>query len=269
MITASEDSIERFLLIAIALFSLLAICCLIVVFRRRNKKIEWKKKKAAFTPAIEALVFEVVFGDKTVREILMDPKNRELMANPLHHRVLLSQTIQLHQTFSGASLIKLEEFYKESGLIDLSFKKLESNQWNRKCEAIRELSEMRVQGAIGMITKAFSSNNQILQLESIVALIRLSGLEGLNVLEDYNQPINDWIQINVLYELKKTDQTLVPDFTKLLNASNDTVVIFALRLISNYRQKQYVTNITGLIQRTQSNEIRRQAIQTLADFELQ
>lgn len=269
MITASDHSIELFLLVSISLFLLLAIGCLIVVFRRRYLKIEWEKKKAIFTPAIEKLVFEVVFSDKTVKEILTDVDNRTLMANPLHHKILLAQTVQLHQTFSGASLKKIEEFYIESGLIDLSFKKLESNQWNRKCEAIRELSEMRVQGAIGLITKAFLSKNQILQLESLVALIRLNGLDGLKVLEDYNQPINDWIQINVLYELKKTDQTHVPDFENLLSATNQSVVIFALRLISNYRQKQYLYNITGLIQKTQSIEIRQQAIQTLADFELQ
>jgi len=160
--------------------------------------------------------------------------------------------------------MKLEEFYRRTGLINLSFKKLQSRRWNHKCEGIRELSQMNVQEAFNDIQKCIRYNHSTLTLEALIGVIQLKGLEGLNVLHDFNEPINDWVQLNILYEIKNASHTSETNFSDFLSSTNESVVVLGLRLIEVFNQNQNADLIREMLESNNSQSIKNQARKTLS-----
>lgn len=128
-----------------------------------------------------------------------------------------------------------------------------------KCEGIQELSEMGIKKAAPIIREHTNSRFETLKMVAIIEVLHLKGLKGLELLKDYNEPLNDWIQLNLLDSIRKSQyEEEVPDFGYLLNENNDSLIIFGMRLISFFNQTQHLEEIQKLLN-SPSRKIKTQA----------
>ena len=146
----------------------------------------------------------------------------------------------------------------------LSYDKLKSNALNIQCEGIRELSEMNIKEAYSHILQFVWHKNTTLKLEALIGMIRLKGLNGLIAITDYPEPIHDWMQLNLLYEINNFYKTSNSDFTYFLTSANESLVVFGLRLIEVFNQSRDMDTIKKIYDSVNSNKIRNQAKRTLA-----
>lgn len=128
----------------------------------------------------------------------------------------------------------------------LSYEKIRNRKWYLKCEGIQELSEMEIQKAASIIFKLTLSENETLKMVALTEFLHLKGLEGLYLLKNYDKPLNDWIQLNLLESIKEKQINEVPDFGYLLQSKNSSLVVFGLRLISLFQQNQHLEAISAL-----------------------
>lgn len=255
---------EYYLLIAIVLFLIISFVLLILLLISRLKQIKNTKIVTGYIPVIEEILFPMLFNNKHVDEVIASTLYQSYYKYKNFKPTLLENIINLHVSYSGDYNLILEKFYRESGLVNISFKKLKSTSWSVQCQGIRELSQMNVKEAFLPIQKCLNHNHPSLKLEVIVALIKLKGVEGLDILNAYKTPINDWIQLNILYEIDNANLTNVTSFRSFLTSNNPSVVILGLRLIAKFNQVENIDLIKKIIASPQSIKVSDEASKSLS-----
>jgi hypothetical protein len=85
--------------------------------------------------------------------------------------------------------------------------------------------------------RSLNSRNEILRMEAQIALVRLSEKDHFEFLSHLKRPFSLWEQIT-LHDLILQHDLPVPDFQRWLSSENPTVVMFALRMIREFRQME-------------------------------
>lgn len=228
---------EIFLTVMILLFFTMALLFLILLLISRLKKITAVKKRGFYKQLADNIVFSVLFSDKTYSDFIKDVTYVSNTKIEFFRLLLLESLISLHRSYSGTYSKKLEQFYKESLLIDETYKKLTSRKWSVKCEAIIELAEMNIVESAPLIQKYVDAKSLTLRQEAIIALVKLRGLTGLNFLAEYQEVLSDWMQLNLLSTIKNNfPVSIEPFYNSFLNSSNSSVVLFGRRLRAYYEQ---------------------------------
>jgi len=259
-----EQWIMQFLTIIIALFVAGSLLFLAFLFAGRYRKIYDAKLAMRYDPVINRIVFPILFNNQPVHKALKSAGYQTYFKKKQFRKILLNNILQLHINYSGDHSRQLEELYRESGLVKISFEKLKSRSWSEICEGIRELSEMNTVNAYDDIFRFIRHRHSTLKLEALIGIIRLKGLAGLSVLDDYTEPINDWIQLNLLYEISNTRHESDYDFSRILESTNESNVMLGLRLIENFNQIRYMHQVKGIADLNSSGRVKKQATQTLA-----
>ncbi|HEV8079887.1 MAG TPA: hypothetical protein VGP43_04190 [Chitinophagaceae bacterium] len=247
--------------IILALLSSLLFLTLLLI--SRLNKIYEKRLINRYVPIIDKLLFSILFNDEPVHKVIESNLYQSVYKHKSFKKTLLASIVKLHEEYSGDYNEKLEDFYHQSGLIKISFFKLKSKAWHEQCEGIRELSQMNIKAGISDIKKCIWHNNATLKLEALIAVIRLQGVEGLSVLHEYNEQINDWIQLNLIFELENSNLEAVESFSHFLKSKNESLVIFGLRLIAKFNQIQSLDQIWELQFSNASDKVKTEALRTL------
>jgi len=263
LILLYKECLQWLLSFSIILFIAASFFFFTLLLISRCNKIVQQKSEARLSALLDNVLFSILFVDKPIHKLLESKNYQTFFKKKRHRKKLLHSIIKLHANYSGIYNLRLEEFYRKSGLINVSFGKLRSNSWPLKCEGIRELSQMHIKEAFSDIHKCIWHKENTLRLEGLLGLIRLEGLEGLTVLIDYAHPINDWIQLNVLYEIDNSNLTTVKDFSNFLTSENESVVLLGLRLIAKFNQIQNIDQIRKIQKSNASSKVKQQAERAL------
>ena len=246
------------LLLAIALFIILSLL-------NRNKKIRRDTYLKRNIAHIDTTLFSVAFDGKSIKEFSNDPEFVRNWKRRIYREQFLTELIKLHQLYGGEIALNLQRCYKESGLIQLSFEKIRNRKWHLKCAGIQELSEMEVKKAIPIIQEHTKSKHQTVKMVALIEVIHLKGLKGLWLLKDYQEPLDNWIQLNLLESIKAANIAEVPDFGFLLKAKNESIVVFGLRLLSLFHQSQHLKAVKRLI-KSESRQVSQEAKKTFDEL---
>jgi HEAT repeat protein len=103
-------------------------------------------------------------------------------------------------------------------------------------------------------------------MEAQIALVRLSDEDPFGFLFQLTRPFSLWEQIT-LHELIIQHDIPVPEFKKYLKASNPSVVMFALRMIREFKQKDAEDAVRDALEHA-SPEVRRLAVLVAGDLEM-
>ena len=201
-----------------------------------RKKINEQKLRENYDGVIDTVFHEAIFEETPLHTILATEQYKVIFKEKKFRNMLVQNIIKLHFNYTGTAKQKLEELYRESGLLHFSYSKLRSRNWKKKCEGIRELSRMNIKDSFYDIYMCMWHSNDTLKLESLIGLLRLEGIDGLAIIKDYPNPINDWIQINLLYEIDNANLTVFTNFSELLHSKNESVVDLGLRLSAKFNQ---------------------------------
>ena len=177
----------------------------VLIIESRSKKIKRERLRIEYDKLIEKTMLTIVFQDISFLVIEEDQNFMRLFKKAFFREVLMESIINLHKNYEGTYAQKLEQFYKNSGLIDDSYKKFKSLKWEVKCKGITELAEMNVTEAFDRIIAFAKARNKTLQTIAINACIKLAGTKGIVHLTEHPFPIDDWTQLNIIAAFKKHD----------------------------------------------------------------
>lgn len=250
--------IEIFILACILLFTLSTILFISLIITSRLKKLRKEIYRKKNTAHINKTLFSIAFDGATMADFENDPLFKKNWRRKLYKEQFLTELIKLHRLYGGEIAVNLRECYTDFRLIQLSYSKIRNRKWEIKCAGIQELGEMEIKKAVPVILEHTRSGNDTLKMVALIEVIHLSGLKGLSLLQDYTEPLNDWIQLNLLESIKEANISEVPDFGYLLGSTNDTIVVFGLRLITLFHQSHHLGKVQYL-KNTSSRKINMQA----------
>lgn len=237
---------EMFLISFILLLIFSTTLFIVLTFASRIinlKKEIYRKRKNAH---IDKILFAVAFNGAGFGDFKNDQIFKRNWRKQLYREQFLFELIKLHRLYDGEAARNLRQCYLEFKLVQLSYSKLKSRKWEIKCAGIKELGEMKVKEAVPALLEHTEAKNNTLKMVALIEVIHLSGLEGLWLLESYKEPLNDWIQLNLLEFIKEAVITEVPDFGYLLKSPNETTVVFGLRLITLFNQSHHLPAVQEL-----------------------
>ncbi len=206
------------------------IILLIVILLNRRRMEKEARLRQYLLEQYQALIIDYLFGNAT-----SDPF-RPIASDYYRRQVLVDQMIDVSVNLKGDSEEKLTRLYKELELDRDSLRRAYSHKWHKKIKGFRELAFMGIKDANDEMLKSLNSRNEILRMEAQIALVKLSDRDPFDFLSKMQRPFSLWEQIT-LHDLIIQGEIPVPEFRKWLTSTNPTVVMFALRMIREFKQR--------------------------------
>lgn len=221
------------------------VISLVILNKRELNYYDWKElADDLITMAIFFEPDDLNLLNKTVVEI--SPKIKKLLSNKHFRTILTNQLLSAKENMIGSSGDNLNLLYKQLGLEAFALKKIRSKSWHKIAKGIKELGLMNLKKYRGDIEPFLNYKRTLIRIEAQNTMLKFSGFQGLRFLDTVAYPISEWHQLKLLEELA---QLPPDDFTGIdnwLNSDNDSVVIFALKLVRNYHFFQFHQQLTQL-----------------------
>jgi hypothetical protein len=159
----------------------------------------------------------------------------------------------------GSSGVNLNQLYTQLGLEIYALKKIRSKSWHKIAKGIKELGLMDLKKYSVEIEPFLNYKRNLVRIEAQNTMLKFNGFQGLRFLDTVTKPISEWHQLKLLEELAQLPPNDFTGIDKWLNSINDSVVIFALKLVRNYHLFQFHQQLTQLFFH-QNEDIRLHAI---------
>jgi hypothetical protein len=244
--------------IVISIVSMLILLIIILLNRRRMEKEE--KLHQYLMEKYQTLIVDYLFGNATTDDF------RPIASNTYRRQVLIDQMIDVSINLKGEEAKKLLSLYKHLGLDRDSVTRAYDRRWHKKIKGFRELAFMNIKDANEAIYKALNSSNEILRMEAQIALVRLGDDNPFEFLSHLTRPFSLWEQIT-LHELIIQHNIAVPSFKKWLTSPNPTVIMFAIRMIREFKQMDAEEDIHETLKHPDPS-VRQLAVQVAGDLEM-
>lgn len=227
-----------------------------------------QQRKAQLLRLFSDLVAETVICESAeeVEQALQQflVTNSNLLNEPFPRRVLIKEIVKTKGDLNGSSAENLCTLFDKLELDKDTLVRLQSKEWHRKASAIQHLAEMKQAKHLVKIYRETNHANDFIRTEAQIAVVKLTGFQGLRFLNVVHRPVSQWQQLSFISQLQESE--LEEDKIKLwLSLKNDSVVEFALRLITIYKCHGLHDEVTALLQHS-SAAIRLQALQALKEI---
>lgn len=159
-------------------------------------------------------------------------------------RKVLSEELQkIHKLLSGSAAENIRWLFVQLKFDDDLMEQFKSSKWHIKSAAIQQLAFMGLSQYLTKIYKATNDNNLYVRIEAQLALVRLTGVEGLRFLNVARYPLSPWQQLCLLQELSNHTPPESVKIKRWLQSDNSTVVDFAKKLAAEYPSYDTVDEI--------------------------
>jgi hypothetical protein len=213
---------------------------------------------------IEVWISHIIL-EETVDGIDIPKKFFRLLEDPKARQVAIDELTNCKKNFSGIVAENIVALYNKLGLREDSLEKMRNKRkWYLQARGIQELYLMDQKNLLTKIYRETNSKNEFVRSEAQIAIIYMTGFNGLRFLDVISYPISLWQQIKLLEQLKLfgKKEDLSDRIPKWLQSKNDTVVVFALRLAEEYQQYAVKNVILDCLVHP-SDAVRTRAIKTL------
>jgi hypothetical protein len=209
------------------------------IFFRRQRKENWIQKKREERQSLLAdILFQDVSDVTGINSLLqLDEyklQSQEKLSRKKRYRLLrqimIEEMLITKKNLTGNGLVSLYWLYKQLGLNNDSFEKLQSNRYQLIVMGIRELSEMNCGSYYRQFFRYTNHPHEDVRIEAQLAMVRLWGTKGLRFLSVVTFAISDWQQMTLLHLLNKSTSERPKEIEQWLDSGFDSVVILALRL---------------------------------------
>ena len=263
----------KILLVLIVTFTISAIAFFCIIIFSRYYKNYREKKMAFLKQKIELLITSVVFEEDNVsyesvrkRQKLVLHYKQNYLKSKFAKQVLLDEIIKLYKDLIGLPAENLQQLYLSFELDVASMKKLKDYRWHIKAKGIKELAQMNIKGGYVELYKLINHSNPTLRMEAQLALVRLVNFDALRFLDDAKYPISEWQQINLLGVLLSLQNQNLPDFSRWLKSKNESVVLFALKMIIHFSCLDLIKEVTRMLNH-ESLKVRKATIDAIGELD--
>lgn len=188
------------------------------------------------------------------------------LREPAFRRLFLNHLVATERKFSGNAQVEVFKLFKVYNLEDEAWKKVQQKQPYLIAGGIQELTAMKVQHAVPKISTFLNHTNRQVYQEAQYALVSFNDFEGLFFLDKLEHPLSDWQQFRLLRSISELPDGYDAKVIEWLNSQNESVVVFALRLLGQFQLLGQHDKILFLLAHT-SITVRCQAVRTLQQLE--
>jgi hypothetical protein len=257
----------RFVWIISGLLALSIVLLTIYLKLIRSHLREKAAEKKKFTRDFEALVVEYLYSGNenekisTVQQSII-LKLKDQISNKFNRKIIVSILYTLMKEVSGELSESIKTLYFKTGLINYALLCLRSTKWFVIAKGIGELTRFQIEEAHDQVVKFATHPRREVRKETHLYLVNLYRFEGLSFLNELKTPLSEWDYIQILEILQKFDDQQICDIKPWLKSTNDTVVLFALKLAETYNQFEVKDVLMDLLSH-QNKNVRICAIEVL------
>ena len=253
---------ELFLTFMVMLF--LVVVLIITVLLYSFFQYKNLSNYSAWCQMIDKKISEtIVFGKENDNQ---DPEFEKMTKNPKFRNVFLEKLVECEKKFSGMAQDEIIDLFYSYNLEKEAFKKLEQTKSHLIGGGIQELTSMKVKSALPKITYFLSHPAPQVYQEAQYAMLAFKGFEGLDFLNNTPHIISEWQQLRLLTSITKTPNQADHNIHSWLESTNNSVIIFTLRLLKKFQMFSFYDSVWNLLQNS-SIEVRIKAVQTLLSLE--
>ncbi|WP_111307753.1 HEAT repeat domain-containing protein [Confluentibacter sediminis] len=236
------------------------------IFRSYLRKKDQEKVK--FKTEYEGLLVTYLYSSSDPRKL--NPEQEAIilqLQNSLksasERKIIISVLYNLMNEVSGEMSESIKTFYYKTGLIDYALAKLKNKNWYTIAKGIGELTRFNIVEAHDHISKFIKHPRNEVRNATQLYLVNLFRFNGLHFLDDLNVPLSEWVQVQLLETLQKFDDQQICNIQPWLKSTNNTVILFALKLAQIYNQFEVKDSLIELLSHS-NKEIRVKAIDVLS-----
>lgn len=221
-----------YIVILYSITTLISLLIFILLNRSRMKRDQ--DQTDYLLEEYQKLLMDYLFDEDKEVEALKALK--QVAHNQMNRQVLIDQMIDLSINLKGEIKDSIKALYFKLGLERDSLEKAHHKKWHMNVKGFRELAFMNIRDANERIIASLNSSNEILRMEAQIAMVRLSDGNPYEFLYLLEKPLSIWEQIT-LHELLIQHNLKVPAFKQWFSSENVTVLMFALQMVSWFKQK--------------------------------
>jgi HEAT repeat protein len=240
------------------------ITLLIIILLHRRKRQREQHQKDYLLEIYQELLMDYLFDEEKQDEAFRE-LNR-VAHNPMNRQVLIDQMIDLSVNLKGEIREKIQSLYLRLGLKKDSLRKAHSRKWHENVKGFRELAFMNIREANEKIIESLNSNNEILRMEAQIAMVRLAEENPYQFLDILKKPLSLWEQVT-LHELLIQHDLKVPVFKQWFKSENVSVLIYALEMVSWFKQRGVGKEIINLFDH-ENEQVRETAYRVCGELGL-
>jgi len=220
---------------------LIVIILIISLKLLRNHLRESERNALKYSKKYELLLLTYLYAQNEDGGISSEQKSvinklKRDITNKFKRGIIISTLLKLKNEISGEMADAIQNLYSQTKLKNSALVKLSNKKWYIIAKGIREFTLFQVKEVHHEVIKHINHPKKEVRKEVQLYLVNLFNFEGLIFLNDLKTPLADWDQIQLLEELQKFENQQLPDITLWLKSTNDSVVIFALKLAKIYNQ---------------------------------
>ena len=256
-------SVHFFVLVLLAILLLVVLLIIGVLFYGFFQYRE-TIRLSGWMQIINEKISEVIVYDESDQPD--NPAFQQFSANPSFRNLLLQKLVDSEKKFSGMAKDKIKDLFNKYGLHREAEKKLGQKKAFLIAGGIQEFTVMDSKDALPRISGFLSHASSEVYQEAQYAMVSLKGFEGLGFLETAKGRISEWQQLRLMLSITSIPEDSGPSIENWLTSTNDSVIIFTLKLIRKFQLLSFYHEVTGLLEHV-SSEVRIQSVQTLLSLD--
>lgn len=260
----SQHIVLHELILAIIAVLVLVLLLIIAVLGYSFYSYRILHNRHSWRQIIEYKIMQTIVGtDKNTEQ---DQEFGKHLKEPSFRALFLDVLVASDRKFSGGAKKAINGLFYEFKLEDEAWRKLRQRKAYLIAGGIQELAAMNVEAAIPEIKAKLNDDRTAIYQEAQYAMVSFQGYEGLGFLEHFDKPLSDWQQLRLLYSIHHIPELSDVQVYSWLKSTNDSVVIFTLRLIRKFRLMAMYTAVYDLLDHS-AISVRVQAIRTMQAIE--
>ncbi|MGD1889931.1 MAG: HEAT repeat domain-containing protein [Cyclobacteriaceae bacterium] len=236
----------QYWVLAVAISLLMAGCLVLIaiLYIRRLVSATRKKKRHDLQFRYQYFLYDALVESEAgktpeaFQEFVVNLFREEEEKHGLNKELLINIILDLKKSLSGQSRAQLLEIAATLKLPDYALRKLDRLSFNTQIQALREISGLQVtDSAVQEKVKQIQyAKHAALSQEASLTLIKLGESPDLSFLDVLTTPLSQWQQIHLHHCLRNFERHQLPDFSQWLTSTNESVVLFSLRMITEFEQ---------------------------------
>jgi hypothetical protein len=221
---------------------------------RRRKRIRFQK---LFRSWLANAITNLVLNPE--KNFTISVQLEKLLLKKYYRLLALDELLICKKYLKGNAMNMVVQLYEQLQLRKETDKKLNSRIWSRVVKGIQEIYIFDQYDAMEQLFAFADNENPFIRSEAQFGVVNLLGFDALQFLKRIHNSLSNWDQINLLHQLTLFEPKPLVEMPEWLLMENESVVLFALKLLEAYPDEQYYPNLIVCLQH--SNEaIRKQAI---------
>nr|WP_314895529.1 HEAT repeat domain-containing protein [uncultured Flavobacterium sp.] len=234
---------------------------------RENEKIEAKYQEDYESYLVTYLYSGNEDGTFSSEQQLIINELKKCVADSFKRKIIISTLLKLRNEISGETAESIDKLFIKLGLLRYSLAKLRNEKWDIIAIGIRELTQFKIKGVHKIIMNNINHPKREVRKEMQLYLVHLYAFKGLDFLNVLETSLSEWDQIQLLEVLQLNNDTEIADIRPWLKSSNDSVVIFTLKLAKVYNQFEAKEELIELLNH-KSEDVRVNVISALSHLNI-